>query len=128
MNFATLNGSAPGLETTTFVGSDFVDLALRVNVWLAARVAQRYIFSISIGGAGHGNEFVVTIITGAIAQAPTQLTHSTVICPSAVVSPGSIPSCPLTWLTSSSEPLTWQAVPVQMVIRFLPRGLSENAL
>lgn len=63
MNLATIDGSDSSVEITTFEGSDLVDLALRVNTWLAARAASIYLGSISIGGSGHGQDFVVTAIT-----------------------------------------------------------------
>jgi hypothetical protein len=65
-------------------------------------------------------------VNGAMAQAPTQLTHSSVNSPSAVV------PLRLTFSSRSSvsricgAPLRWQAVPVQTLMVCLPRGEGEG--
>src|SRR4030065_1631321 len=63
--------------------------------------------------------------TGAIPHAPTQLTFSTVNFKSFdVSSPVGISSSIKSLFNSLSEPFTWQAVPRQTVITFLPFGFK----
>src|SRR5208283_1020282 len=68
-----------------------------------------------------------TMTTGAMLQEPTHATCSRVNCLSSVVFSSSVSFNSLFRLVMMrSEPLTWQAVPRQAVIMFLPLGLRQN--
>ena len=69
-----------------------------------------------------------TRTTGASAQAPTQLTACNVNSLSLVVPSSSTPSTSEKAAVMSGAPATWQAVPWQTVIKYLPTGLSRNWL
>ena len=64
--------------------------------------------------------------TGARAQAPTQLTVCRVKSRSGVVLPTAMSSSWEKASATSGAPATWQAVPMQTVITYLPTGESRN--
>ncbi len=66
--------------------------------------------------------------TGAIAQAPTQLTVSSVNAPSSVVSPARMRSCRLSSSSRSCAPRTWHAVPLHTWMTVRPLGDKLNTL